>query len=183
MTDLHLRAVVDDRGVDIEFAIAAGEVLAVLGPNGAGKSTALHVIAGLVRPDAGTVRLGDRVLTDAASGVFVPTHDRRVGLLLQDALLFPHLECRGQRGVRAAQRASQAAPARGPRNRRALAGPGRRRRPRRPYAAAAVRRPGPARRAGTRAGRRPRRAAARRAARRARRRPRLPRCESCCVRS
>ena len=91
MTDVHLRAVVADRGVDIEFAVAAGEVLAVLGPNGAGKSTALHVIAGLVRPDSGVVRLGDRVLTDTAAGVFVPTHARRVGMLLQEPLLFPHL--------------------------------------------------------------------------------------------
>jgi molybdate transport system ATP-binding protein len=89
---MHVRAVVVHRGVDVEFSIAAGEVLAVLGPNGAGKSTALHVIAGLVRPDTGIVRLGDRVLTDTESGVFVPTHARRVGLLLQDALLFPHLD-------------------------------------------------------------------------------------------
>jgi molybdate transport system ATP-binding protein len=86
-----MRAVVAHRDFDIEFSIAAGEVLAVLGPNGAGKSTAMHVIAGLVKPDTGKVRLGDRVLTDTASGVFVPTHARRVGLLLQDALLFPHL--------------------------------------------------------------------------------------------
>jgi molybdate transport system ATP-binding protein len=91
VTDVHLRAVVADRGVDVELCAAAGEVLAVLGPNGAGKSTALHVIAGLLQPDAGVVRLGDRVLTDTTSRVFVPTHARRVGLLLQDALLFPHL--------------------------------------------------------------------------------------------
>ncbi|MDP7701936.1 sulfate/molybdate ABC transporter ATP-binding protein [Mycobacterium sp. TY815] len=91
MSDLRLRAVVSDRGLDVDFSVAAGEVLAMLGPNGAGKSTALHVIAGLVRPDSGVVRLGDRVLTDTAHGVQVPTHDRRVGLLLQDPLLFPHL--------------------------------------------------------------------------------------------
>src|SRR5271166_159108 len=91
MSELRLRAVVADRNLDVEFSVSAGEVLAVLGPNGAGKSTALHVIAGLVRPDAGLVRLGDRVLTDTATGVNVPTHDRRVGLLLQDPLLFPHL--------------------------------------------------------------------------------------------
>ncbi|WP_123029235.1 sulfate/molybdate ABC transporter ATP-binding protein [Mycolicibacterium stellerae] len=92
MTDVHVRAIAAQRGFDIELTVAAGEVLAVLGPNGAGKSTALHVIAGLMRPDSGQVRLGDRVLTDTAAGVFVPTHARRVGLLLQDALLFPHLD-------------------------------------------------------------------------------------------
>jgi molybdate transport system ATP-binding protein len=91
MSELQLRAVVTERDVDVEFSVAAGEVLAVLGPNGAGKSTALHVIAGLVHPDEGLVRLGDRVLTDTAAGVDVPTHDRRVGLLLQDPLLFPHM--------------------------------------------------------------------------------------------
>src|SRR6202022_2882509 len=91
MSGVALRAVVESRGTDLEFDVAAGEVLALLGPNGAGKSTALHVIAGLVRPDRGVVRLGDRVLTDTRAGVFVPTQARRVGLLLQDPLLFPHL--------------------------------------------------------------------------------------------
>ena len=91
MSELQLRAVVAARQLDVEFSVSAGEVLAVLGPNGAGKSTALHVIAGLVHPDAGRVRLGDRVLTDTETGVNVATHDRRVGLLLQDPLLFPHM--------------------------------------------------------------------------------------------
>lgn len=91
MSELQLRAVVTERHLDVEFSVSAGEVLAVLGPNGAGKSTALHVIAGLIRPDHGVVRLGDRVLTDTATGVHVATRDRRVGLLLQDPLLFPHM--------------------------------------------------------------------------------------------
>ena len=107
MTGVQLRAVVESRGVDIEFDIAAGDVLALLGPNGAGKSTALHVIAGLVRPDRGEVRVGQRVLTDTAAGVFVATHDRRVGLLLQDPLLFPHLNV--TRNVAFAPRSSRAA--------------------------------------------------------------------------
>ncbi len=83
------------RGLDVEFAVPAGSVLALLGANGAGKSTALHVAAGLVRPDSGRVLLGDRVLTDTSAGIDVPTHDRRVGLLLQDPLLFPHLDVVG----------------------------------------------------------------------------------------
>ncbi|OBA81015.1 molybdenum ABC transporter ATP-binding protein [Mycolicibacterium elephantis] len=91
MTAISVRAVVENRGVDVEFEVAAGEVLALLGPNGAGKSTSLHVIAGLLRPDRGRVRVGERVLTDTGSGIHVATHDRRVGLLLQDPLLFPHL--------------------------------------------------------------------------------------------
>jgi molybdate transport system ATP-binding protein len=91
LSQLQLRAFVASRRLDVEFSVPAGEVVAVLGPNGAGKSTALHVIAGLVRPDHGVVRLGDRVLTDTAAGVNVATHDRRVGLLLQDPLLFPHM--------------------------------------------------------------------------------------------
>ena len=92
MTALQVRAAVHRRELDVEFEVGAGEVVAVLGPNGAGKSTTLHVVAGLVRPDAGVVRVGERVLTDVAAGVHVPTHARRVGLLLQDPLLFPHLD-------------------------------------------------------------------------------------------
>ncbi|OBF35830.1 molybdenum ABC transporter ATP-binding protein [Mycobacterium sp. ACS1612] len=109
MTGVQLRAVVDSRDIDLEFEVAAGEVLAVLGPNGAGKSTALHVIAGLVRPDRGDVRVGQRVLTDTAAGIHVATHDRRVGLLLQDPLLFPHLNV--IRNVAFAPRSSRAAAA------------------------------------------------------------------------
>jgi molybdate transport system ATP-binding protein len=77
--------------LDVALTVAPGEVLAVLGPNGAGKSTLLDVLAGLLRPDAGHVRVGDRTLTDVRDGVHVPAHRRGVGLLAQQALLFPHL--------------------------------------------------------------------------------------------
>ena len=91
MSGVYVRAVIESRGVELEFDVPAGEVLAILGPNGAGKSTSLHVIAGLLRPDSGVVRVGDRVLTDTSAGIHVATYDRHVGLLLQDPLLFPHL--------------------------------------------------------------------------------------------
>jgi molybdate transport system ATP-binding protein len=77
--------------LDVSLEVAAGEVVAVLGPNGAGKSTLLGALAGLLRPDAGRIELEGRVLTDTTSGVAVPAHRRRVGLLAQQALLFPHL--------------------------------------------------------------------------------------------
>jgi len=54
------RAVV--KGVSLE--IAGGEIVGLLGPNGAGKTTTFSIVVGLVRPDAGTVRLGERDLTD-----------------------------------------------------------------------------------------------------------------------
>ncbi|WP_413232758.1 sulfate/molybdate ABC transporter ATP-binding protein [Mycolicibacterium sp. 050158] len=114
MSGVELRAVVRERGLDVHVEVAPGEVLAILGPNGAGKSTVLSVIAGLVRPDAGTVRVGDRMLTDATAGRQVPVHDRRVGLLMQDALLFPHLSVAAnvsfgaRRGTRLARKGSRA---------------------------------------------------------------------------
>jgi molybdate transport system ATP-binding protein len=91
MAELQFSAEVAERGFSVAFDVAAGEVLAILGPNGAGKSTTLHVIAGLLAPDAGLVRLGGRTLTDTVADRQVATHDRRVGLLMQDPLLFPHL--------------------------------------------------------------------------------------------
>ena len=154
MTDVSVRAIVENRGVDVEFAVAAGEVLAVLGPNGAGKSTALHVIAGLVQPDTGVVRVGDRVLTDTSRGKHVATHDRRVGLLLQDPLLFPHLSVAAN--VAFSPRSSRA-------DADALAGRGRGHRARRPDAPRTLRWAGTAGRTGSRVGRRTGCAAPRRA--------------------
>ncbi len=77
--------------LDLALDVAPGEVLGVLGPNGAGKSTLLDVLAGLLRPDTGHVRVGGTTLTDVAARVHVPPHRRGVGLLAQQALLFPHL--------------------------------------------------------------------------------------------
>ena len=85
MSGLHLRAVLADRGVDVALDVAEGETVALLGPNGAGKSSLLSVIAGLLRPDEGTVSLDGHVLDG------LPPHRRGVALLAQDALLFPHL--------------------------------------------------------------------------------------------
>jgi molybdate transport system ATP-binding protein len=75
--------------LDVEITADQGEVVAVIGPNGAGKSTLLGVLSGLIVPDEGEVRLGERTVT--GPGLHVPPHRRGVGLLAQQALLFPHL--------------------------------------------------------------------------------------------
>ncbi|MEX6428904.1 MAG: ATP-binding cassette domain-containing protein [Ferrimicrobium sp.] len=83
--------------VELSFAVQPGRRLGVFGPSGAGKSTALEVVAGLVLPVHGTVTLGDVVLTRVGEGarpVFVPPNERRVGLIGQRPMLFPHLSVR-----------------------------------------------------------------------------------------
>jgi molybdate transport system ATP-binding protein len=75
------------------FATSA-RVLALYGPSGAGKTTLALLIAGLLRPDEGFVALNGDRLTDTRRGVFVKPERRRVGVLFQDALLFPHLSVR-----------------------------------------------------------------------------------------
>ena len=77
--------------LDVDLAVTDGEVLAVLGPNGAGKSTALRILAGLLPPDAGRVTVGDQVWDDVEAGAHLPAHRRPLGMVFQDALLFPHL--------------------------------------------------------------------------------------------
>lgn len=71
------------------FEVEAGRTAALLGPNGAGKTTVVEALAGLVRLDAGSVVLGERVLED--SQVYVPPESRNVGVVFQDYLLFGHM--------------------------------------------------------------------------------------------
>ena len=63
----------------------------LFGPSGAGKSLTLQAIAGLVRPGAGRIALGGRVLFDSAQGIDLPARERRIGYLFQEHALFPHL--------------------------------------------------------------------------------------------
>ncbi|MGI9557689.1 MAG: ABC transporter ATP-binding protein [Solirubrobacterales bacterium] len=80
---------VDD--VDLDFG--PGGIHALLGPSGCGKTTTLRLIAGLDRPDAGSVHVGGRALTSADA--FVPPERRRIGMVFQDYALFPHYDVQG----------------------------------------------------------------------------------------
>jgi thiamine transport system ATP-binding protein len=71
------------------ITVAAGEIVGLLGASGSGKSTLLRVIAGLLRPDHGSVRI------DGADVTTVATHRRDVGMVFQDEQLFEHLDVAG----------------------------------------------------------------------------------------
>jgi molybdate transport system ATP-binding protein len=74
-----------DFRLEAEFEVAAGRPLALVGPNGAGKTTALNALAGHVPLDGGRILLGTRDVTS------LPAETRRIGVVFQDFLLFPHL--------------------------------------------------------------------------------------------
>jgi iron(III) transport system ATP-binding protein len=74
---------------DVSLEVAEGELLALVGPSGCGKSTLLMLLAGLLEPDAGTVSVDGRAV--AGDGRWVPPEQRSVGVVFQDAALFPHL--------------------------------------------------------------------------------------------
>ena len=82
-----------------EFSLEAtfesqGRVTGLFGASGAGKTSLINMIAGLLRPDRGSIALDGETLDDTTAHVHVPPHRRRIGYVFQDARLFPHLNVR-----------------------------------------------------------------------------------------
>jgi molybdate transport system ATP-binding protein len=79
----------------VEAAFASeGRVTGLFGSSGAGKTSLVNMIAGLLRPDRGTIAIDNEVLDDTAAGLHIAVHRRRIGYVFQDARLFPHLDVR-----------------------------------------------------------------------------------------
>ena len=83
-----------DFAVEARFE-SAGRLTALFGPSGSGKSTLINLIAGLIRPDKGRISVEGEVLVDTTARIFVPMHKRRIGMVFQDARLFPHMSVAG----------------------------------------------------------------------------------------
>jgi len=79
-----------DFSLSVDFRVGEG-ITALFGPSGAGKTMTLRMIAGLTKPDRGTIEVSGRTLFDAGAGIDLPPRERRVGYLFQQYALFPHL--------------------------------------------------------------------------------------------
>jgi len=106
--DARLQLARRDFTLDVALQLPERGISALFGPSGCGKTTVLRALAGLERA-AGRVALGDEVWQDDATGRFVPTHQRALGYVIQDAALFPHLDVQrnldyGRKRVAAAER-------------------------------------------------------------------------------
>ena len=89
--DIDVTRRLGDRTIAMRFAAGPG-LTALFGPSGAGKTSVLNMVAGLLRPDHGHIRIGRRTLFDGA--IDLPPEARRVGYVFQDGRLFPHRRVR-----------------------------------------------------------------------------------------
>lgn len=89
--DIDVSRRLGDRVIAARFTAGPG-LTALFGPSGAGKTSILGMVAGLLKPDRGHIRIGDRTLFDGATDL--PPEARRVGYVFQDGRLFPHRRVR-----------------------------------------------------------------------------------------
>ncbi len=96
-SDLQIRctAVLGDFILKIDEAVPLEGVTAVFGPSGSGKTSLLQAIAGFLRPDAGEIICAETEWYRDRPKAWMPPHKRGVGMVFQDAQLFPHLSVRG----------------------------------------------------------------------------------------
>jgi iron(III) transport system ATP-binding protein len=76
---------------DLSLNAASTEMLVLVGPSGCGKTTCLRCIAGLERPSAGRILIGERTVTAMEDGVFVPPEKRQIGMVFQSYAVWPHM--------------------------------------------------------------------------------------------
>lgn len=87
--DVGIERKIGQLAIRCEFHVGPG-LTVLFGPSGSGKTSILNMIAGLLRPDAGHIRIGETTVFDSADGVNLPPNERHIGYVFQDARLFPH---------------------------------------------------------------------------------------------
>ena len=87
--NLSISFIKDTLVSELNFKIKNGEVAIIIGESGAGKSSLLNVIAGLKKPDSGSIHLNGKLICDSISSL--DPHKRNIGYVFQDFALFPHI--------------------------------------------------------------------------------------------
>jgi molybdate transport system ATP-binding protein len=90
MLNVDIKKTLGNFQLNVQFNVERG-IVGILGPSGCGKSLTLQAIAGLLKPDSGTITIGERTLFDHEKKMNIPTRDRKVGYVFQNYALFPHL--------------------------------------------------------------------------------------------
>lgn len=75
----------------LSFELGKAEVLSLVGPSGCGKTTVLRCVAGLEKPDGGTIRIGGATMFSSATGQNVPAHRRTIAMVFQSYAIWPHM--------------------------------------------------------------------------------------------
>lgn len=91
MLEVKVNKKLRDFEMDVDVRVAKGEILMLVGDNGCGKTTLLNLIAGLLKPDGGTIALDGRPLFDSSLKIDVIPEMRDVGYVFQNYALFPHM--------------------------------------------------------------------------------------------
>jgi molybdate transport system ATP-binding protein len=86
--EVAVRKQLGDILIDVAFS-SEGRVTALFGPSGSGKTSVVNMIAGLIEPERGRIRIGETVLFDNEHRIAISTHKRRIGYVFQDAGSFP----------------------------------------------------------------------------------------------
>ena len=76
---------------DLSFKINDGEFVSFLGPSGCGKTTSLRMVAGLEKNSSGEILIGNEVISSPEKKLFVPTKDRKLGMVFQSYAIWPHM--------------------------------------------------------------------------------------------
>ena len=94
MLDATIRRNLRDFELDLSFSVRPGEILILMGSNGSGKSTTLNILAGLLEPDNGCIRLNGTTFCEPDRMISLPIEARRIGYVFQNTAVFPHLSVR-----------------------------------------------------------------------------------------
>lgn len=91
MLEAVLEKKLRDYSLDLTITVQSGEIMVLMGMNGSGKSTTLNILAGLLEPDKAVITLNGTRICQTDAGIDIPIEDRRIGYVLQNSAVFPHM--------------------------------------------------------------------------------------------